>query len=188
MRSPQKGSKFWFINSPGASRINTQCNMASFHHETNKATFDRSHKSGMSGSFCIRNIEFLCCVPSPWCATMSNVMMDLGSRCGSLDGASLISSLIPGGLIRKWALDFPGGAVIKNPPANAGNTVRSLIQEDPTCHGATKPVCHNYWACALQPASHSYWARAPRARAPQEEPPQWEARAPQRRVAPAHCN
>ena len=24
-----------------------------------------------------------------------------------------------------------------------------LIQEDPTCWGATKPVCHNYQACAL---------------------------------------
>ena len=24
--------------------------------------------------------------------------------------------------------------------------VWSLVQEDSTCHGATKPVCHNYWA------------------------------------------
>ena len=31
-------------------------------------------------------------------------------------------------------------------------------------------------------------ARAPRARAPQGKPPQWEARAPQWRVVPAHCN
>ena len=53
--------------------------------------------------------------------------------------------------------------------------VRSLIQEDPTCLGATKPVCHNCWACALEPRSHSYWAHLqqllkpahPRARAPQ---------------------
>ena len=34
--------------------------------------------------------------------------------------------------------DFPGGTVVKNPPANA------LVQEDPTCRGATKPVHHNY--------------------------------------------
>ena len=39
---------------------------------------------------------------------------------------------------------FPGGSVVKNPPANAGDTVRSLFWEDPTCLGATKPVCHNY--------------------------------------------
>ena len=25
-----------------------------------------------------------------------------------------------------------------------GTQVRSLVQEDPTCHGATKPVRHNY--------------------------------------------
>ena len=25
-----------------------------------------------------------------------------------------------------------------------GTRVRALVQEDPTCCGATKPVCHNY--------------------------------------------
>ena len=25
-----------------------------------------------------------------------------------------------------------------------GTWVQALVQEDPTCHGATKPVCHNY--------------------------------------------
>ena len=39
--------------------------------------------------------------------------------------------------------------------------VQALVQEDPTCRGATKPVRHSYWACALEPASHNYWARAP---------------------------
>ena len=28
-----------------------------------------------------------------------------------------------------------------------GTRVRALVWEDPTCHGATKPVHHNYWAC-----------------------------------------
>ena len=61
-----------------------------------------------------------------------------------------------------------------------GTRVQALVREDPTCHGATKPVHHNYWACALEPVSHNYWAHAPRARAPQQEkPPQWGARAPQ---------
>ena len=40
--------------------------------------------------------------------------------------------------------DFPGGAVVNNPPANAGSRVRALVQEDPTCCRATKPVHHNY--------------------------------------------
>ena len=39
-----------------------------------------------------------------------------------------------------------------------GTQVWALVQEDPTCHGATKPVCHNYWACALEPTSHNYWS------------------------------
>ena len=73
----------------------------------------------------------------------------------------------------------------------------ALVWEDPMCCGATKPVCHNYWACALEPASHNYWdlrattteVRTPRARAPQQEkPPQWEACALQQRVAPACRN
>ena len=29
--------------------------------------------------------------------------------------------------------DFPGSAVVKNPPANAGDTVQSLVREDPKC-------------------------------------------------------
>ena len=73
--------------------------------------------------------------------------------------------------------------------------VPSLVQEDPTCHRATKPVRHNYWAWALEPASHNYWAHAPQLLKPeshnywahvpracalqQEKPQQWEARAPQ---------
>ena len=74
-----------------------------------------------------------------------------------------------------------------------GTRIQALVQEDPTCLGATKPVRQNYWACALEPTRHNYWnprattteAHEPRARAPQQEkPPQWEAHTPQRRVAP----
>ena len=84
-----------------------------------------------------------------------------------------------------------------------GTWVQSLVQEDPTWHGAAEPVCHNYWTLgALEPARRNYWAHmpqllspraatteacAPRAHAPQQEKqPQWEGRAPQRRVAPTH--
>ena len=78
-----------------------------------------------------------------------------------------------------------------------GTRLRALVQEDPTCRGATKPGRHNYWARALEPASHNYWslcattteARAPRACALQQEKPlQWEARALQQRVALALNN
>ena len=39
-----------------------------------------------------------------------------------------------------------------------GTRVWALVQEDPTCRGAAKPVHHSYWACAQEPASHNYWA------------------------------
>ena len=46
-----------------------------------------------------------------------------------------------------------------------GTCVRALVQEDPTCCQATKPVRHNYWACAREPVSHTteptcynYWS------------------------------
>ena len=48
------------------------------------------------------------------------------------------------GFLNKGIEDFPGGAVVKNPPAMQGTRVRALVQEDPTCRGATKPVRHNY--------------------------------------------
>ena len=57
--------------------------------------------------------------------------------------------------------------------------VRSLIHEDPTCQGATKPMPHNYWASAPEPGSHKYCAHVlqrlkpahPRACTPQQEKP-----------------
>ena len=42
-------------------------------------------------------------------------------------------------------MGFPGGAVLENPPANAGDTGSSPgLGEDPTCREATGPVGHNY--------------------------------------------
>ena len=42
-----------------------------------------------------------------------------------------------------------------------GTRVQALVWEDPTCHRATRPMRHSYWACALEPASHNYWAGTP---------------------------
>ena len=85
-----------------------------------------------------------------------------------------------------------------------GTQVWALVHKDPTSCGAAKPMRHNYWAWALEPVSHNYWAHVPqllslhattteahvpRACAPQQEKPlQWEACAPQWRVAPACSN
>ena len=58
-------------------------------------------------------------------------------------------------------LGLTGSPMVKNTPCNA--LVRSLVQEDPTWHRATKPMRHNYWAWepqlmkthALQPMLHN---------------------------------
>ena len=54
---------------------------------------------------------------------------------------------------QKWG--FPGGSVVKKPPANAGHMGSIPVQKDPTCHRATRPECHNYRACTRQPGSHN---------------------------------
>ena len=39
--------------------------------------------------------------------------------------------------------------------------VLSLVQDDPTCHGAPKPCATTYWACVLEPESLKYQAHVP---------------------------
>ena len=51
-----------------------------------------------------------------------------------------------------------------------GHRFKSLVWEDPTYHGATKPMCCNYWACTLEPESHNYWARMLQLLKPELEP------------------
>ena len=85
---------------------------------------------------------------------------------------------------------FPGGSVVKNLQETP---VQSLFWEDPTCHGVTKPVCHNYWAAALQPRNCNYRDQKLQLLKPlhfgacalqQEKPQQWEACTPQLESSP----
>ena len=39
---------------------------------------------------------------------------------------------------------FPGGEGLRIRLPMQGTQVRSLVWEDPTCRGATKPASHNY--------------------------------------------
>ena len=39
-------------------------------------------------------------------------------------------------------MGFPGVPVVRNPLYNAGDTGSIPGLEDPTCHAATKPMCH----------------------------------------------
>ena len=74
-------------------------------------------------------------------------------------------------LVAQWLIYLP----------MQGTWVQSLVQEDTTCDGAIKPNAPQLVSlCAATTEAH-----APRACAPhQEKPLQWEAHAPQRRVAP----
>ena len=89
----------------------------------------------------------------------------------------------------------PSGSVVNSSPADVGD-MGSIPNQwfAPTCHEATKSMCHNYQACALEPGSCNYWAHVPQllkptcpgARALQrEKPPQWEAYTLQQRVSHA---
>ena len=67
--------------------------------------------------------------------------------------------------------------MVKNPPANAGDT------------GLSPGPGRSHIAEQLSPQAKTTEAHTPRARAPQQEKPlQLEARTPQRRVAPARHN
>ena len=94
-------------------------------------------------------------------------------------------------------MGFPGGTVVKNLPANAGDKGSSPgpgSSHMPRNNEACAPQLLSLRSRAqkpqlLSPRAPTTEARAPRARAPQQEkPPQWEAHALQRRVAPAHRN
>ena len=56
-------------------------------------------------------------------------------------------------LLKPYYGDFPGGLVVKKLPATAGYMSLIPVREDPTWHGATKPVYSNDQACTLQPES-----------------------------------
>ena len=61
-----------------------------------------------------------------------------------------------------------------------GTQIQSLIQEDPTCLGATEPMHHNYWSLpALGPSRHNYWATVTEACAPQSPSRNYWAHVPQ---------
>ena len=51
---------------------------------------------------------------------------------------------------------LPCGSVVKNPPANVGDT--GLIPDSGrlTCYGVAKTMCHNHGVCALEPGIHNY--------------------------------
>ena len=81
--------------------------------------------------------------------------------------------------------DFLDGTEDKKPPANAGDTDQSLVQENSTCCGATKPTRHD---CGARSRARELLFLKPVRPEPMlcKKPPQWEARAPQLERSPTH--
>ena len=61
-----------------------------------------------------------------------------------------------------------------------GTRVRALIQEDPTCRGATKPIRQNYWS--LCSSTHE-----PQLLKPTRLEPMLHNKRSHRNEKPAHC-
>ena len=94
---------------------------------------------------------------------------------------------------------FPGGPVVKNPSANAGDIGSTSGWGRSTCLGATKSVLHNHWdgaleptcpgACALQRekprrggACALQWESSPRSRQLEKSPAQTKAQRSQKKT------
>ena len=60
---------------------------------------------------------------------------------GNVNWCSHYGEQYGGGSLKNGKQDYPGGPVVKNPPASADSI---LGLEDSTRHGATKPMHHNY--------------------------------------------
>ena len=69
-----------------------------------------------------------------------------------------------------------------------GTRVRALVWEDPTCHGAMKPVRHDYWAYTLEPMSHNYWVHMPQLLKPAHLEPVLRNKRSHLNEEPTHCN
>ena len=69
---------------------------------------------------------------------------------------------------------LPGGPVVKNPPANAGDTGSIPVQEDPHATEQLNPCSTITQPAHLKP--------------PQEKPPQWEVLAHRNSRKPARRN
>ena len=75
---------------------------------------------------------------------------------------------------------FPGGSVVKNPPANAGDVVQSLIGKNPhakeqlsPCTTTVQPVLQSPGAATTEPCAATPEAHVTRTCAlQQEKPPQ----------------
>ena len=96
--------------------------------------------------------------------------------------------------LKTFSLGFPGGPVVGNLPASAGDTGsspgpgRSHMSWSNCVPQLPRAALHNCWACALEPVSHNYWARTPQLGRPVCLEPVLRNRRGHRNERPVHCN
>ena len=61
-------------------------------------------------------------------------------------------------ILKYIRLGFPGGTVVENPPADAGD-MGSIPALGSPHMPQTRPMSHNCWGCPLEPGGHNYWAQ-----------------------------
>ena len=83
--------------------------------------------------------------------------------------------------LRSWKVSFPGGSVVKNPPANSRDAGSIPDLGGSHVPWSSKPVRLNYRACALELGAATYWGpHVLWTHTSQEEiSSPWETRAPQ---------
>ena len=90
---------------------------------------------------------------------------------------------------KRQLLGFPGGPVVRVRFPMWRTWVQSLVREDFTGLGATKPSHHNYWACALESVlcnKRSYCNEEPKHCNWRVAPPHWNQRKPCCRTKTQH--
>ena len=60
--------------------------------------------------------------------------------------------------LKRYTKGFPGGAVVKNPPANAGDTGLSPGPGSSHMLWSNQARVPQLLTCTLEPASHNYWS------------------------------
>ena len=76
-----------------------------------------------------------------WTFSLIQQFQNLSHKCTCINAQKCLSkvSITGASLVAQW---------LKICLPMQGTRVRALVWEDPTHHGATGPVSHNYWACA----------------------------------------
>ena len=88
--------------------------------------------------------------------------------------------------IRMGEKGFPGGSVVKNPPANAGDAGLIPFGGESTCCGATKLVHCNCWVCALGPGDCNYWTMCCNCRSTRAQEPVLHSKRSHSNEKPVH--